>query len=579
MRLLSAFLAVGLLLGAPAPGLAQDALACEYWVSPTGSNSNPGTSAQPWQSLDHASASIPDAGCTVWLKDGTYTGTNNLAERFSIPTTFKAVNPFKVILRASDVVVQFVGARNIILEGFEIRHTGSGAGALLVYMQRSSTAWTESIVIRNNILHDSYNNDLLKVGNGSRFVTVEGNVFYNQTGQDEHIDINSATDVIVRDNIFFNDFVGSGRSNLNNTGQFIVVKDSNGSSDGQSGSERVAIRRNLFLNWQGDVAYPVIQLGEDSQPFFEASDVQVENNLILGNAANDVRAAFGVRAARNVTFVNNTVVGNLPGRAYAVYFSLKGPNPKSQNIVFYNNIWADPTGTMGAEAAGGANEFSDGDPATVTGLTLSRNLYWNGGAAIPPGKVLSPLTHDAARVVANPLLNTDYTGLVLPRWMGTAFASGSTTIRQEFVRLVNAYGRLPANSPAAGQANAAYRPVDDILGNPRLSASSLGAFEAGWMAWGVNRLTSLTVFWTDHRLSNAASLSLTYTGPGGAVTVNGISAAARSYVLTGLQPYTTYTVSLVARDSGNTVLAQSNSVALLTTDKLTYLPFVRRHGP
>ena len=71
--------------------------------------------------------------------------------------------------------------------------------------------WSEDVVFRNNIFHDSWNNDILKINNGARRVTVEGNVFYNQTGSDEHMDVNSVTDVVIQDNIFFNDFAGSGR--------------------------------------------------------------------------------------------------------------------------------------------------------------------------------------------------------------------------------------------------------------------------------------------------------------------------------------------------------------------------------
>lgn len=42
-------------------------------------------------------------------------------------------------------------------------------------------------------------------------------MFYNQTGSDEHVDVNSVKDVIIEDNVFFNDFAGSGRTNPNNT--------------------------------------------------------------------------------------------------------------------------------------------------------------------------------------------------------------------------------------------------------------------------------------------------------------------------------------------------------------------------
>ena len=53
-------------------------------------------------------------------------------------------------------------------------------------------------------------------------------MFYNQWGSDEHIDVNSVTDVLIRDNVFFNDFAGSGRANPNNTSSYIVIKDSDG---------------------------------------------------------------------------------------------------------------------------------------------------------------------------------------------------------------------------------------------------------------------------------------------------------------------------------------------------------------
>ena len=69
----------------------------------------------------------------------------------------------------------------------------------------------EDIIIRNNIFHDSYNNDLLKINNVCDNILVEGNLFYNQSGSDEHIDVNGVTNVTIQDNIFFNDFEGSGR--------------------------------------------------------------------------------------------------------------------------------------------------------------------------------------------------------------------------------------------------------------------------------------------------------------------------------------------------------------------------------
>jgi hypothetical protein len=451
---------------------------CAYWVAPApdGSDSNPGTADKPWATLEHASASVPDNNCTVWFKDGTYSGRNNPKERFSTVTTFKAVNPYRVNLENNGPVIELDGVRNVVFEGFQLRHTGPGASDYVVVMDRRDDIWSEYVTFRNNIFHDSYNNDLLKIHNGSRFVTVEGNIFFNQGESEQHMDVNSVTDVVIQDNIFFNDFAGSGRTNLNNTKHFIVVKDSNDNSDGLEGARRITIQRNIFLNWEG-LEETFVQIGNDGKPYYEAQDVRLVNNLMIGNTLNQNNAAFGVRGAKNVTFANNTVVGNLPAKAYAFWVNITEKNPLNQNIYFYNNIWSDPTGTMGADLSGGSNRFASGDPAATNNLVLDNNLYWNGGAAIPSGDPISPLVDDARRVVADPELNTDQSAVVLPRWQGTAFLSGNTTIRQEFERLVNDYGRIPATSPAIGQADPAHAPANDILGRARGSAVDLGAYE------------------------------------------------------------------------------------------------------
>jgi len=461
-------------LAAITPARAQG---CEYWVATTGSNSNPGTSTQPWATLDYASArvlALHGSNCTVWFKDGVYTGSASLEERFATPITFKAVTPYRAVLQSNGTVLDLNGAKNIVLDGFEIRHASPSAGPIVVYVARSGNDWAENITFRNNIFHDSYNNDLLKILDGSRYITVENNVFYNQAESEQLIDVNSVTDVTIQDNIFFNDFAGSGRVNGNDTKHYIVIKDSNEGEDGLLGSDRIHVRRNIFLNWEGGSEF-FVQVGNDGKSFYEAKNVNVENNLLIGNSPHEMSAPFGVAGAMNVTFANNTIVGNLPSSSFGFRIVLKGSNPVNQNIRFYNNIWSDPTRTMGD------GQFSSGEPGEVSGLVLDNNLYWNGGASIPSGEQINPMTADGHRVVSNPGLNTDQSALILPRWNGFSFLSGTGSVRQEFERLVDLYAQLPYGSPAIDKANPNLAPADDILGHYRGTSAEIGAYEYNWV--------------------------------------------------------------------------------------------------
>jgi hypothetical protein len=42
------------------------------------------------------------------------------------------------------------------------------------------TGTVSNITFRNNVLHDSFNNDILKINNAASLITVTGNMFYNQ---------------------------------------------------------------------------------------------------------------------------------------------------------------------------------------------------------------------------------------------------------------------------------------------------------------------------------------------------------------------------------------------------------------
>ena len=453
---------------------------CKYWVAPppAGSDDNPGTASKPWATLEHAAEAIPDISCTVWVNNGIFQGRNRISRRFESTTKFKAVEPYKATFEADGMVLDINGAKNLWFEGFEFRHSGPGESPQVVKVDRAGEIWAENITFHNNIFHDSYNDDLLKIHNGARFITVSNNLFYNQMASEQHMDVNSVTDVFIYDNIFFNDFAGSGREDPGDTKAFIVIKDSNQNDDGLLGSRRIQVRRNIFLNWQGGSLETIIQVGNDGNPTFEAQDVRVENNLFLGNSNEETGAVFGVKGARDVVFRNNTITGDLPcSTAYAFRIGVSGRNPKNQNIMFFNNIWSDPTGTMRVDTSGNECAFAYGKPENVINLILDNNLYWNGGKPIPDSNLVDPLASDHSALVGDPLFQDSHQSLILPRWQGNIFLSGMTTIRQEFLRLVSQYGQVPSNSIVAGASDPGNTPPDDILGRKRDDMPEIGAFE------------------------------------------------------------------------------------------------------
>ncbi len=449
-----------------------------FYVSLSGSDvTGYGTDERPWGSIAYALTAVPDEAI-ILVKPGTYNGQLDIRRQAVSGITIRSEIPYQARLRHSGSVITCFYCRGISLEGFDVAHSGAGADRYVLQIQdvQNNGVGGSHVTLRNNILHDSYNNDILKINNGAHDIVIEGNMFYNQSGLDEHIDLTSAYNVTIQDNVFFNDFAGSGRPEQNNTAGFILMKDVDEAADGILGAHNITIRRNVFLYWSGNNGDGFVTLGDNSpRTYFHAYDVLIENNLMLGNSTNVIHAALKVVGSRDVVFRHNTVVGDMPAKSFA--FRLTTGNLQNQNIQFYNNIWADPTGTMGAEFPGDWNRFSRTE-STVS-FALLNNVYWNGGEAVPAdGDEPINYTDDAARIVADPLLPYAQQNVIAPRWQpgNGRFADGSATIREAFTRLVANYGQIGPGSAALDAADPLHAPAEDILGAPR-SNPDVGAYE------------------------------------------------------------------------------------------------------
>jgi len=452
-----------------------------WYVASDGDDaSGDGSAGNPWATITHAVDSAAD-GDEVLVRPGIYNARQRLRREFDVPVVVRSEVPYAAKLRhdAGAALIAFT-ARNIVIEGFEIAHAPDNTGALVIQVQdllgavNGSADGTDpvvsGIVFRNNIIHSSTNNDLLKVNNGAENILIEGNLFFNQSGSDEHIDINSVIGVTVQDNIFMNTAARP------DTSSFVVIKDSNANSDSVLGTRQVVVRRNVFLNWYGSSGQSFVRLGEDGTANFEAIDILVENNLMLGNSGDLMRTSLTIQGSRDVVFRNNTLSGDMPSRSFAGRLIASPANPRNRDLEFVNNVYSDPAGTMGSEAFSGVDLF-DAPPDQTDSALLDNNLYFSGGGPIPVdnGQFLD-FTDDANALVGDPLL-ADPAALVAPEWNGTAFTDGSATIREAFERLVADWAVPQGGGPLIDAGDPASSATEDILGQLRGELPDLGAFE------------------------------------------------------------------------------------------------------
>lgn len=551
-----------------------------FYVSTSGTINSYCDSDRPCDSITTA-VKVPglgdQVGDTIILANGTYTGQQQIINKhFDYPVTITAATQYKSTIQNTGNVLTLRNVYNLIIKDLELRQVEpipvcdtSTPSAYLVQVSDSSdpsgpfgakrgpdnvyydatgklypngTDFSGKITFENNIFHDSYCEDHIKLQNGGNFKII-GNIFYNQATRnnqagsqsndgtpEEFLDINSVFNVTVAKNIFFNQFAQNAE-----TGAYIVVKDSSmGVPDGNTrfgltnqsgqvvapypngnefavnpsqtnpgdrsntcnpagsncdtviGSNGIIIESNVFLNFTNtSKEYPMLQFGAEDTLMYVLNHGLVQNNLFLGNGSGTTRAPFELEGVNNFLYRNNTVVGNLVSKYFGYRIKTQSSSttrfPNNQ-VVIANNIWSDPTGTMGVEDSY-APVFSAADPNTITSdRVISHNLFWNNGNTIPvTTNQLAQHTEDQNALLANPLL-TLQNNLVTPVWNGNSFRAinssvpSRTSIADVFTDLVENYG-TPQDVVVMDVADTNYGPAVDILGKARSSYPDVGAVE------------------------------------------------------------------------------------------------------
>ena len=279
-------------------------------ISNTGSDQDSGTVTAPFRTLSHEVSQLR-AGDTLYIRDGTYTGSTNVidSQTFTVPSgtswsnavTIAGYPGESVTIRPPDNVSGIrltTGAPTyLIFRDFTIdmANSGANADATGIYLRDAHHNRFQGLEVKNsqsfNIMFDKtsgFNEVLGCLIHGTRLVGVDG---LNGHG----LYISSGDNLFEGNDIYDNQ--GYGLHLYNNAGPFNV--------------SRNIIRNNKFHNngRSGNIAYGLVIAWGDAN--------LVDNNQIYGNPG-------GIQVytnSSNTVVQNNTVFDNAPLEGILVQYA------------------------------------------------------------------------------------------------------------------------------------------------------------------------------------------------------------------------------------------------------------------
>ncbi len=372
--------------------------ASAYYVSTFGSDDNPGTSDQPWKTVNYAvNKDILKAGDTILVQPGTYTELITLGKSGNSESgyiTLKANG--NVTLRDPDPinggfregVIQSANKGYWNIDGFRIENT-SWAGI--------SLRDANNMIIQNNHTYETGASGIIVLpetyyGGGEAEITNKNIKVLNNTveranwrwqgngddnGTQEALSIWAVDGFEVANNTLIEGKregidakVGSRNGSIHDnivTGQALV----SGTPEGYCGGPAIYIDGNRADMFNIDVYNNVvfnntadgIVIADEVPSQGDVSNIRVFNNLVYGNGIQGVNGGQGIIVAsnvRNVEIVNNTIAKNVLGIVIDGTDYTGGYKP--YDIMVRNNIFTDST-------------YRNGSIEDVDNLTLDNNLF------------------------------------------------------------------------------------------------------------------------------------------------------------------------------------------------------------
>lgn len=312
----------------------------DYYVSPAGSDENPGTAAEPWLTIGHGIGRL-QAGYTLHVMAGHYYESNEisgLCGTADMPVTIKG-EPGAVVHAAADPRDAFLiweASAWVIIEDLEI--TGATRAGIIVN-------GSSHIIIRNCEIHD---NDKWQVQTcRADHVTVEGCTLYGATR--EHGVYFSTTDFpVARNNVIY-DNAGCG------------VHMNGDLSEGGDGMITAAVV-------EGNVIYNCGWAGGAGINMDGVEKSLIANNLLYNNHAGGITSfkQDGLSGGTENRFYYNTVCFP-PGAGRFALQLLSG----SSDATIMNNILV--CGDYALEI----------DAESLPGLVSDHNIFFRHGPSLP----------------------------------------------------------------------------------------------------------------------------------------------------------------------------------------------------
>ena len=291
------------------------------YVSPNGKNSNAGTLAKPWKTIQYAVDQVK-AGETIYVMNGTY------RERVILHKSGDSKNP---------ITIKNYSNHKPIIEGKGITWWSDSDGALFEISGKSN--WIIEGIHLQNSYAQGFGDDYTDISAGTRSenVTIRNSSITYAGGpgvyfvRSKNIVIDGVTVTKTNKNLM-NEAITISNSDRFEIKNSRVIDSYKEGIDIKTGSSNGSIHDNFIDNAKGVGIYI------DAYDAYQ-SNIDVYNNTITTiNGAGISTGAERGGTLENVTIRNNIVYDSLRGYNVVTNDSASGMNPELRNITIRNNI-------------------------------------------------------------------------------------------------------------------------------------------------------------------------------------------------------------------------------------------------